>query len=557
MSTDQSPDTEDRPGREPRRRQLTVVGVAAAVLLAGGGGAYWASSASSGGTDEAGQRAGGKKPPQLALDQAAMSVGGRMDIAPGEPMGPRSYRATGELPSGPDHAAVHKADRPVHKGDLTELAKSLGLKGSPQKKPGRWEITPADAGGSVLTAETGDGSGTWMYMDRGALTGECDKTHPQKPEARHKDLPGTPAHGACAKDASAEATKGEPVSKDRARDAVRPALKALGLEEARLKAGSTMGGARMVTVTPKVDGLPTYGWDSTFMVGSDGKVARGAGNWGKAVKGAAYPVQSADATLDALNKESQKHGGHVAVEPCVPPSGAGERPQTGKGQDGPDVRPGCAKEGGKASGGKANKAEPTKVSGAEFGLSLEQSHGKRILVPAWIYDVEQPSGAGGTKVAHPAVEPEFLKSSGTSSGEGTPGTGVPEPAQPPQSAPAEQPGSGSAAPGPPKDGKDSDAGGGGIGAGSGGDAPSQAIESYKNKGRTLTISFWGGVCDKYRATAEESGQAVKVRVKAKDSDSKKVCVKIAKRQTVEVKLDKALGDRKVLDARDGDKLPRT
>ncbi|MBO8193360.1 hypothetical protein ITI46_17060 [Streptomyces oryzae] len=459
MSTDQSPEspeTEDRPAPRSRRRQLTVGAVAAAVLVAGGGGAYWASTAFSDaggpGTTDAGSAPEGG-PPKLALDGTATSARDSGEgIAPGEPMGPRGYRAEGELPDGPKAAAVYKPGHEVSRVQVAKLAEALHVKGAVKERDGRWQAGGGQGKGPRLTAERGAAGGAWTYQNGQTVPLDADPD---------------PAPG------------GKPLSEEKAEDAVRPVLRVLGMEEASVDAGSPVGGTRTVTASPRVDHLPTHGWDSTFVVDEKGNVTRAQGSWNKTRKGEVYPVQSATATLDEMNKASQSRGGH-----------------RGEGEQGD---------------------EPTKIGGAAFGLSLERSHGKPLLVPAWIYDVKRPGG-GDLKVTHPAVQQKYLKPSKTSGHPAKPGSGD---------------------------------------VGTGGKQPSQAIESYKAQGRTLKLTFWGGVCDTYKASAEESGSTVKVKIDAeKKKDGKNICVKIAKRQTVEVKLDKELGDRKVVDARDGDKLPR-
>ncbi|MFI7241133.1 hypothetical protein [Streptomyces qinglanensis] len=469
MSTDQSPETEDRPAPRSRRRRLSVAAVATAVLLAGGGGAYWASSASSGGADSESAAADGDGPPKLALDgTAASDQDSGEGIAPGEPMGPRGYRAEGELPDGPDSAAVRKPGHRVSRAEAARLAKAFEIEGAVEAEAGRWQAGGDSKGKDPrLTVERGADGGAWTYQNGGTVPLDADPD---------------PAPG------------GEPLSAADAKKAVRPALRALGLQDASLDAGSPVGGTRTVTASPEVAGLPTHGWDSTFVVDDKGAVTRAQGNWSRARKGEVYPVESATATLDRLNKAEQARGGH-------------------------------------REGAQGN--EPTRIGGASFGLALERSHGEPLLVPAWIYQVKR-SGGGDLEVTHPAVSPEYLEPAKTS---GHPP--VPD---------------GSTGPGK---------------------RPSQAVASYEVHGRTLELSFWGGVCDTYKAEAEESGSAVRVSVEAgekkgsedgkgdkgdKDGkggkDGKGVCVKIAKRQTVEVELDKKLGDRRVLDARNGEKLPK-
>ncbi|MFG3255956.1 hypothetical protein [Streptomyces sp. NPDC048172] len=543
MSTDHSPEPEERPGPQRRRRQLAVVSVAAAVLLAGGGGAYWASVASDGGDDTSAGDA--PTPPRLTLDgQAANAQGaarsdkGGPGIAPGEPMGPRALKAEADLPDGPDTAAVHRTDRRASEAQIEELAKALKLDGKPSKQDDHWEVRDegkSRPGDPMLGVNLGDEGPEWSYMSQGAATGRCAMPAPgqeqlrgggkkPKPGAGPQCLPG-PGIG-----------KGEPASEDKAKDAVRPVLKALDLEDAELDAKPTVGSARTVTAEPKIDGKATHGWESTFLVAKDGRIVHAMGDWGDSDKGDEYPVMSASQTLNELNKARQKGGGFT-VQCATPHMGDPSRPQDAIALKRDFVPGPSCPAGGPGVPGK--QKGPEKVVGATFGYAMQSSDGKPVLVPSWIYDVRQSSGKGTYPLAYPAVEPKFLKlsdSAGAPSG---------KPGQPESPSQTERP-------------TNNAPGGGGIGAGGGsGKGGPQALNSYEADGKKLKLTFWGGVCDTYKAEADESGSKVRISLSSKPKDpDKKVCVKIAQRMTTEVTLDKALGDRKVVDARDGDVLPR-
>ena len=70
------------------------------------------------------------------------------------------------------------------------------------------------------------------------------------------------------------------------------------------------------------------------------------------------------------------------------------------------------------------------------------------------------------------------------------------------------------------------------------------------------MTFWGGVCSTYTASADESGDGVRVKVTGQLKDPKKMCIALAKQQTVTVQLHQALGARKVVDADTGKELPK-
>ncbi|GAB2833711.1 hypothetical protein [Streptomyces daliensis] len=491
------PDAPAKPDERSARRRgprLTVLAVATAVLLAGGGGAYWASTAGSG--DQAAP-GGGSEPPPLALDGLALgeqaSEGGEKDIAPGEPTNTQPLRADGPLPDGPSSAAVHRpAPDGVKEADVAALAKALDVPGSPEKEDGRWVVAEdgkknENGTGPLLTVSTGEPAGSWTYSAHGSTGGP-------------------------------DSGKGEPVSAEEAKDAVRPALKALKQEGAELDASATAASQRTVSAAPEVAGLPTNGWNSSFTVDSDGELARAHGTMARLDKGPTYPVLSAKDTLKQLNKQRAAGGG----------AGVG-CPKNAK-----CANPLLAVESGASdSGSGSGKQESVKVTDAAFGLATHYSSGKPVLVPSWIYDVELPGGTEG-QLTHPALGAKHLKPSG----DGDSASTAPAPGGSPS-----DPGSGSGS------------GGGDIGTGGGSEAGAQAVTSYTSEGNTLKLTFWGGVCDKYEASADESGERVEVTVEPKDPDPDKMCVKMAKRQTVEVELDKALGDREVVDAKDGDTLP--
>lgn len=87
--------------------------------------------------------------------------------------------------------------------------------------------------------------------------------------------------------------------------------------------------------------------------------------------------------------------------------------------------------------------------------------------------------------------------------------------------------------------------------------PWRTVDSYRADGRTLTVTFTGGVCEEYRAQAKETDERVTVEVKPEKQDSEKVCIKMAKKRSVKVALEGELGEREVIDARSGNPLPRS
>ncbi|MFI8928304.1 hypothetical protein ACIG3E_11590 [Streptomyces sp. NPDC053474] len=497
MSTDQAQD-----GRR-RRPSLVVASVAAAVLLAGGGGAYLAMDPSG---KDSGPAGDGGPPPPLALDGYADGSGGHTDsgtdrtdganggggtstsegIAPGEPdPSGATYRAVGELPDGPDEAAVYEPRGEVTKDQVTRLAKALGLSGTPTAQGDSWRLGPANDGSGPSLQVARKAPGTWSFTRSEPGGDNCLKGKPCPPR--------TPS----------ELDGGTPVSVRDAKAAAAPVLKAIGQDGAKLDARQLMGSVRVVNADPEVGGLPTYGWSTGVQVGPDGEVVGGSGQLAKPHKGATYPVVSAAEALALLNASGK--GGGVGIGGCATPvphkGDAGDKSDKGAKGDGvtrrdevrcpPTVPP---------------KQEPIAVEGATFGLAAHFVAGRQTLVPSWLFEARPQGARASYTVQHPAVEPAYLTAPGA--------PGDPEPKPKPDTK---------------------------------GDTYTSDIkvDGYTASGRTLTVHFTGGVCSTYEASARESGGQVAVKVTATEEKGK-VCIALAKFYTLPVTLEKPLGDRKVV-----------
>ncbi|MEV7314243.1 hypothetical protein AB0N56_15030 [Streptomyces microflavus] len=475
MSTER-PDN-DVTGPRRRRPPLAVASVAAAVLLAGGGGAYWASTASGDGGAADSSAARGKAP-VLALDAAEAGPATPGDpgtpppgIAPGEPDPngpPVVYRAAGQLPDGPDEAAVHRATGTVASAEVARLAKVLGIPGTPRTEGASWVVGDEDGPGALLKV-TKQAPGTWTFA----------RTTPVEPCEQ-----GT----MCANQSPPESA-GQPVSEKAAKAAAAPVLKAVGQDDAALNAGQLMGDVRVVNADPKVDGLPTYGWSTGVQIGPDGKVAGGSGQLKALEKGDTYPAIGADEALKQLNEASRARGdGGKDIGGCATPVPLEGEPK-------PSV-PECV-----PPDGNRAPVEQT-VEDAVFGLALSYVDGRQTLVPSWLFSVRQGPGGPESTVTQIAVAPEFV----------------------------EKP----TAPTPSGDRK---------------------TTSYAADGRTLEVTFWGGVCSTYTASAEESPGQVRVSI-AEKPQKNGACIMIAKELKQTVPLDAPLGDRTVIDAASGATVPR-
>ncbi|WP_329036630.1 hypothetical protein OHT61_08925 [Streptomyces sp. NBC_00178] len=303
----------------------------------------------------------------------------------------------------------------------------------------------------------------------------------------------------CAKRDSAPRS-GSPVDEKAAKAAAVPVLKAVGQDDASLDARQVMGSVRVVNADPMVGGLPTFGWSTGIQVGATGEVVGGTGHLKGLEKADSYPVIGADEALEQLNAEgrrSAKGGPGDCATPVPLEDGAAASASAPSGDCGAPGAP-----------------EPATavVDKAVFGLSAQYADGEQILVPSWIFSVRSVDGGPAHTVVRVAVHPDHLA----------------PPSSPPAPEPTKDPGAGD-----------------------------RAITSYTADGRTLEVTFWGGVCSTYTARATESGSAVRVTVTESRREPGKACVMIAKELTRKVTLDTPLGERNVVDAESGARVPRT
>ncbi|MFI8432467.1 hypothetical protein ACIGJO_01745 [Streptomyces sp. NPDC079020] len=380
MSTER-PDN-DVTGPRRRRPPLAVVSVAAAVLLAGGGGAYWASTASdgSGGSTDGGNAArSDSAAPLLSLDASGGTPAPPRGIAPGEPDPGGSgivYRASGELPDGPDSAAVHRATGTVTAAEVTRLAKALGLTGTPHTEGTSWAVGAGKDGPSLKV--TKQAPGTWTFARYGS--GGPAPCEPGRMCANEDGGPGGAG----------------PVSDKAAKAAAAPVLRAAGQDGAALDAGQLMGAVRVVNADPVVDGLPTYGWQTGIQVGPGGDVVGGSGRLKALEKGDTYPAVGADEALKQLNALSRNSGPPDVGGCAVPvPLQDGQKPVK-------PSQPQCV-----PSNGKPAPVTRT-VHKAVFGLALNHVDGRQTLVPSWLFSVRSAPGGPESTVTQVAVAPDFL-----------------------------------------------------------------------------------------------------------------------------------------------------
>ncbi|MET8243410.1 hypothetical protein ABZV31_02600 [Streptomyces sp. NPDC005202] len=462
-----------RPAR--RRSPLVAASVAAAVLLVGGGGAYLAASASGGSGGGTGPAASGGHgtPPPLALD--GYSSGGTNGIAPGEP-NPygATYRVGGTLPGGPGSASVYAAKGEVTQDEVARLAKALGVDGTPVADAQAWRVGPGKDGSGPSLQVSRQAPGTWTFSRYAPGTDDCKGV-------------------LCTHDPAAPAV--HPVSVAAAEKAAAPVLKALGQDDAKVDASQIMGAQRVVNADPVVGGLPTYGWTTGLSVSRQGEVVSGSGQLKAPTKGDTYPVLNARKTLDLMNA-APRTDHRMGIGGCASPEPLKDRLEA-------------------PCGSPTIAQEVLTVDKAVFGLASHSSNGRQTLVPSWLFEVRGPGAQDRFTVTYPAVDPKYLASPTTPSGQ-----------------PSAQP----------------------SGSGSAPATHDVKVTGYSTEGDDLTVGFEGGVCADYKTSAKESSGKVTVTV-TETPWRNKVCIMIAKMYHQTLHLDRPLGDRTVVGS-DGREIPK-
>ncbi|MFK4146741.1 hypothetical protein [Streptomyces sp. NPDC004065] len=475
------------------RSPLVAACVAAAVLLVGSGGAYLATGAAGGSGDRTGSArpAGHGTPPPLVLDDLP---GGS---ASGGTNGNASGGTNGIAPGEPNpYGQTYRIDAPLPAGP-----------GSAPVYRARGEVTrPEVARLAAALGVDGDpvAEGTsWTVGSGKDGSGPVLRVNRQAPGmwTFSRYTPGTDdCKGVlCGHDPGSPAAR--PVSEAAAKKAAAPVLKALGQDGARVDARRVMGAQRIVDADPVVGGAPTEGWTTALTVGPRAELVGGSGLVKAPVEGDTYPVLSARRTLGLMNA-APRTDHRMGIGGCATPVPAKDRLEAPCGTSQSAPAP--------ARGGVAT------IDRAVFGLAAHYSAGRQTLVPSWLFHVRGTAGgdADGFTVTYPAVDPEYL------------------------APPSARPGRPTPAP-----------------SASGSARADRAVKvtGYSAEGQNLTVRFEGGVCADYKASAEEGSDRVTVTVTEHPWPGK-VCILIAKVYHRTVRLDRPLGDRKVVGP-DGTPIP--
>lgn len=279
------------------------------------------------------------------------------------------------------------------------------------------------------------------------------------------------------------------LSKDAVRAKAKPVFDAVGLDvdEATVTT-SEYGGS--VALTPPAGALYASGYTTRVDVDASLKVLSASGFLSGPTAGDTYPLVTAREAFDQLPFLARGEACQVA------PDGQG-----------------CV------------EPPAPEITGATVGLQLvTTAKGEQVLVPAWLFDLK----GSDEPLAQIAIDPEFL------------GT-APEPTGEPGPKPSSGSGGGSEPVPPPADG---------------GDDPAREAISFDQAFRgstpaSVVVQFGqSGSCPRTNVThsVKESADAVYVVLEADRLPADQACTADYNPVKVTVKLQAALGDRKVFDA---------
>ena len=424
---------------------------------------------------------GGSGHPQTLKLAAGGQDSARSAAAPGSGGGDYQLDVTLSADKPADQQAFTLTAGPADRGVVTRLADALHA-GTPTRADDGWR-----AGGLVVSGKSGQawswsscGGGPDMPVSSDGASG-CAVAEPGTVSSVSS---GSSGSGGSSTVTASPQPEPQPISESVVKDAVRDVLKAVGLDvDSATIDTSPYGGSATVNRPGTVGMLTSVAVDRAGMLTS-------AGGWlGSAEPGDRYPVISAKDAYDDL--PALMHPDICRVAPdgqgCLPP-------------------------------------EPTVITGAELGLSMQQTtDGGWVLVPSWLFQVKS-----GGQIAVIAVEPQY-RSAGPEDTPATtdPGTnpGTVDPA-PPAAAQVQI----------------------GVMAAKRGPKPDSVVVTYDNGGCGQ---------ENLQAMAKEDTTHVYVVLTADAPPPNQACTADSRPADVTIDLQSALADRQVIDTSTGKPVPLT
>jgi hypothetical protein len=316
-------------------------------------------------------RAGGAEPAKPSGGGASGNAGAA-GAAPGWP--PVTYQLDGSLPDLPDRAQAWKVTDDPGRGRVDALAAALGLGGPAKEDPAGWTFAAA---GRSLTVNRLAGA-PWTY-GTGVLAACAARVGgPYRPpvgiQCLDADSPVSNKPGVAP--ARPRRPADLPSRQEAERVARQLAAKAgLDLAGAGVEVADSWG-ARLVTVTPAVGGLPTSGFAWTVSVGPKGRIQHASGYLAIPEPADTYPLIGVDQGFERLKRTP-------ALGPILR-------------ADIPAIEPAPCPPGGKVPcAAKPLKPRVAKVTGVRLGLQLAPAVAKGsrpadlgYLLPAYLFQLE-------------------------------------------------------------------------------------------------------------------------------------------------------------------------
>ena len=271
-----------------------------------------------------------------------------------------------------------------------------------------------------------------------------------------------------------------------------------------------------VSIDPLVEGKPTYGMSSTFILDHSG-ILSAQGQLGELSLVGDYPLISASRALDLLNSSSPNYALPLPAIAC------------------PEIKASDVQSTSPISA--CGQLEPTALSSVSLGLELQYDGLNSLLVPAWLYSTNGDS-ASHMVIPALAIDPTYVTSSDDVSVGGGEIAPVPIPASttPARTAKPSLPISSPASPVPSEQNV-------------------EATAYYSLPSDRLAVSYWAGDCHTYSVRAVEDAKSVLVFVTQTPLPNLTVCDLVARSASSILTLHSPLGPRLVFDGASKNLLP--
>ncbi|MEY2566185.1 MAG: hypothetical protein QOE35_714 [Actinomycetota bacterium] len=368
------------------RNRIVLLGVVVGLLVGAAGVALLVV------TDDNGSTSVSANLPKLPAGAYGERTAAAADMMPVRPV---EWRVKGELPSLPDRATAYRSSANVTADAVTELARALGVGGTPQFQGGTWTVGAAERRLQVTAFGWNLGSGSDcmppvdvppdMAVSCAASSGVAVAPCPPGGLCPYQPPPTTPP---------------DLPSKDEARRIALRVLDNAGIDTSGNVEVSGPGDAWEVSAEPRIDGRRLIGGASNLSIGPKGAIIRGGGMLPPSEALGDYPLVSTAKGVERLKSQSFPVPMRGGPEPAIAVDGGAPVQDTS-----PVVRT---------------------ITGATLGLQSVPGPQGAFAVPVFLFAVDD-----GSVVPVPAVVDALLEQPGG----GPEPAPVPKPGGPPQEVP--------------------------------------------------------------------------------------------------------------------------